>query len=53
MGGGKGSVEYWVSKIKPRRIVFEVDGVTDAVAMEALQKASAKLPFKTKIVNYI
>ena len=53
MGSGKGSVEYWVSKIKPGRIVFEIDGVSNDVAIEALQKASAKLPFKTRVVNYI
>ena len=50
MGSGKGSVEYYVAKIKPGRIVFEIDGVADVVAHNALDKASAKLPFKTKIV---
>ena len=53
MGSGKGSVEYYVAKIKPGRVVFEIDGVIDDVAISALTKAAAKLPFKTKIVNLI
>ena len=53
MGSGKGNVEYYVAKIKPGRIIFEVDGIDDAQAAVALEKASAKLPFKTKIVNLI
>lgn len=53
MGSGKGSVEYYMMKIKPGRVIFEIDGVTDSVAAEALQKASTKLPFKTKIINII
>ncbi len=51
MGSGKGNVEYYVAKIKPGRIVFEVDGITDEEAKTALAKASAKLPFKSKIVT--
>lgn len=53
MGSGKGNVEYYIAKIKPGRVIFEVDGVDDASAITALQKASAKLPFKTKIINLV
>jgi len=53
MGKGKGSVEFYAAKIKPGRILFEIDGIDDATAIIALQKASAKLPFKTKVVNRI
>src|SRR3989338_4172661 len=51
MGSGKGNVEYYVAKIKPGRIVFEVDGISDREANTALAKAAAKLPFKSKIVT--
>ena len=51
MGKGKGSPEYWVCRVKPGRILFEVDGVKEIVAREALYKASAKLPIKTKFVK--
>lgn len=51
MGSGKGSPEFWVARIKPGRILFEVDGVTDAIAREAFALAAAKLPIKTKIVS--
>ena len=51
MGKGKGSPEYWACRVKPGRILFEVDGVTEEVAIEALYKASAKLPIKTKFVR--
>lgn len=51
MGKGKGSPEYWVAKIKPGRIMFEIDGVPDEVAREALRLGAAKLPVKTKIVT--
>ena len=51
MGKGKGSPEYWVCRVKPGRILFEVDGVTEDVARIALYKASAKLPIKTKFVK--
>ena len=51
MGKGKGSPEYWACRVKPGRILFEVDGVSEEVAKEALYKASAKLPIKTKFVK--
>ena len=51
MGKGKGSVEKWVMNIKPGRICFEMDGVEDELAREALTLAKHKLPFKTKIVT--
>ncbi|MES2676990.1 MAG: 50S ribosomal protein L16 [Pseudomonadota bacterium] len=53
MGSGKGSVEYYIAKIKPGRVIFEIDGVDEASSILALTKASAKLPFKTKIINLI
>ncbi len=53
MGSGKGNVEYYIAKIKPGRVIFEIDGIDSASANIALQKAAAKLPFKTKIVNLI
>jgi large subunit ribosomal protein L16 len=51
MGKGKGSVEYWAAKVKPGRVMFEIDGVTDAVAREALRLAAMKLPLKSRIVQ--
>lgn len=51
MGKGKGSVEFWCAKVKPGRIMFEIDGVTDQVARQALTLAAAKLPVKTRIVT--
>ncbi len=51
MGKGKGSPEYWAAKVKPGRIMFEIDGVPDQVAREALTLGAAKLPIKTKIVK--
>jgi large subunit ribosomal protein L16 len=51
MGKGKGSVEFWAAKVKPGRIMFELDGVTDAVAVEALRLAAMKLPVKTRVVQ--
>ena len=51
MGKGKGAPEYWVCRVKPGRILFEVDGVTEQIAKEALYKASAKLPIKTKFIK--
>ena len=51
MGKGKGAPEYWVCRVKPGRIIFEVDGVSEQVAKEALYKASTKLPIKTKIIS--
>ena len=50
MGSGKGSPEYWVSVVKPGRILFEIAGVSEEVAREALRLASHKLPIKTKVV---
>jgi len=51
MGKGKGAPEYWVAKVKPGRIMFEIDGVPDDVAREALRLGAAKLPIKTKVVT--
>jgi large subunit ribosomal protein L16 len=53
MGSGKGSPEFWVARVKPGRILFEIDGVPDAVARLALSLGAAKLPIKTKIVTRI
>ena len=53
MGSGKGNVEYYIAKIKPGRIIFEIDGIDDVSAKVALQKAAAKLPFTTKIVGLV
>ncbi len=50
MGKGKGSVDFWAAKVKPGRIMFEIDGVGDVVAREALRLAAMKLPIKTRIV---
>ena len=50
MGSGKGSPEYWVAVVKPGRVLFEVAGVSEEVAYEALRLASYKLPCKTKII---
>ena len=51
MGAGKGSVEYWVAVIKPGTILFELDGVSEKIAIEALKNASYKLPIKTKVLS--
>lgn len=53
MGKGKGSVEYWVFDTLPGKVIFEVDGVSDAVATLALEKASCKLPLKTKVIKLL
>jgi large subunit ribosomal protein L16 len=53
MGSGKGTPEYWVCRIKPGRILFEVDGISEAMAREALGLAAAKLPIKTRFVARI
>lgn len=50
MGKGKGSVDFWACKVKPGRIMFEIDGVPDAVAREALRLGANKLPVLTRIV---
>ena len=51
MGKGKGSVEYWVATVKPGRIMFEIGGLPDDIAVEALRLAQYKLAIKTKIVS--
>ena len=51
MGSGKGSVEYWACRVKPGRILFEIDGVSDKVAQEALLSAATKISVKTKVVS--
>ena len=51
MGKGKGTPELWVARVKPGRIMFELDGVPDALAREALVLGAAKLPIKTRIVT--
>jgi len=53
MGSGKGTPEYWVCRVKPGRVMFEVDGVTEAIAREGFALAAAKLPIKTKFVARI
>ena len=50
MGGGKGSVDHYVMPIKPGRIIFEMDGITEELAKEAMGKATHKLPIKTKFI---
>ena len=51
MGSGKGSPEYWVAVVKPGRVMFEIGGVSEEVAREALRLAAHKLPIKTKVVT--
>ena len=51
MGSGKGSPEYWVAVVKPGRILFEMDGVAEDVAKEAMRLAGHKLPIKTKFIS--
>ena len=53
MGKGKGAPEYWACRVKPGRIMFEVDGVSYAVAKEAFGRAASKLPVKTKVVEQL
>jgi large subunit ribosomal protein L16 len=50
MGSGKGSPEFWICRVKPGRIMFELDGVTEGIAREAFELASAKLPIGTRFV---
>jgi large subunit ribosomal protein L16 len=50
MGSGKGSVEFYVARVKPGKIIFEMGGIPETLAREALKLADAKLPIKTKIV---
>ena len=51
MGSGKGSPEYWVAVVKPGRVLFEMNGVSEEIAREALRLASHKLPIKTKFIK--
>lgn len=53
MGKGKGSVEFWAARVKPGRILFEIDGVPEDVAKEALRLGAAKLPVLTRVVTRI
>ena len=53
MGKGKGTPEYWVCRVKPGRVIFEVDGIPLALAREALALAAAKLPVKTRFIERI
>jgi large subunit ribosomal protein L16 len=50
MGKGKGSPEFWMARVKPGRVMFEIDGVNEVTAREALRLAAAKLPLKTRVV---
>ena len=50
MGSGKGSPEFWAARVKPGRILFELDGVEGKIAAEAFERAAMKLPIKTKVV---
>ncbi|MEO0359132.1 MAG: 50S ribosomal protein L16, partial [Pseudomonadota bacterium] len=50
MGKGKGSVDRWTAKVKPGRVMFEIDGVSEPVAREALRLAAMKLPIKSRVV---
>ena len=51
MGSGKGAPELWVARVKPGRVIFEIDGVPETVARESLTLAAAKLPIKTRVVS--
>ena len=51
MGKGKGNVEYWVCKIQPGRVLYEMEGVNEGIAREAFRLAAAKIPFKTTFVS--
>jgi large subunit ribosomal protein L16 len=53
MGSGKGAPEFWVARVKPGRIMFEIDGVAAELAREALALGAAKLPIKTKMISRI
>ncbi|RLQ87810.1 50S ribosomal protein L16 [Notoacmeibacter ruber] len=53
MGKGKGSVDYWAARVSPGRIMFEIDGVNEEIAREALRLGAAKLPVKTRFVQRI
>jgi large subunit ribosomal protein L16 len=51
MGKGKGDPQYFVFEVRPGRVLFEIDGITDAVARDALRRAGAKLPLKTSVIT--
>ncbi|SEN22429.1 LSU ribosomal protein L16P [Pseudorhodobacter antarcticus] len=51
MGKGKGSVDYWAAKVKPGRVMFEIDGVSEVIAREALRLGAMKLPVLTRVVQ--
>jgi len=51
MGGGKGAVDHYVFPIRPGRIIFEIEGIKEEIAREALEKAADKLPVKTKFIK--
>ena len=51
MGKGKGALEYWVAVVKPGRVMFEISGVSEEIAREALRLATHKLPIKCKVVS--
>lgn len=51
MGSGKGSVEYWICRVKPGRVMYEISGVSEEIAREAFRLASMKLPVKTRFVS--
>lgn len=51
MGSGKGTPEYWVSVVKPGKIIYEISGITDGLARQALRIAGHKMPVKTKIIS--
>jgi large subunit ribosomal protein L16 len=53
MGKGKGSVDYWAARVKPGRIMFEIDGVSEEIAREALRLGAMKLPIKTRFIQRI
>lgn len=53
MGKGKGSPEYWAARVKPGRIMFEIDGVAEDIAREALRLGAAKLPIRTRFIQRI
>ena len=51
MGSGKGDIEYWAAVVKPGRVLFEIAGVAEEVAKEAMRQAGSKLPIKTKFAR--
>ncbi|MBL1405347.1 MAG: 50S ribosomal protein L16 [Hyphomicrobiales bacterium] len=53
MGKGKGSVDYWAARVKPGRVMFEIDGVSEEIAREALRLGARKLPIKTRFIQRI